>query len=243
MKKSRVKTNMVLFALAALSLAGCSPVYYPNAVSNPILEEKGDLSLSISGGLYGGDVQTAVAIADHFGLSLNGQYYQIRHLTDKSIHTRNIFGEVGAIGFFDFGPSGKFELMAGYGEGNLYGVYQLEGFSDNKSVIQRRACFQPTIGWKREYFSMSMGCRMVMVELQQRSVSYQKFFVEPMVTFKAGFPFMKFFAQVCCPIYAVNTASFVAPPILINVGVQFRVNAKELLSTKKEQPSLLMGTK
>ncbi len=72
---------LVSFAVATLSLPGCTTLYKTNAVYSPMLEKKGDLNISSSFSMAGSgllNANAAYAFSDRAGVMVNGMYHTYR---------------------------------------------------------------------------------------------------------------------------------------------------------------------
>lgn len=118
-KASRVPVVTLLLGVLLLMVTGCAPVYVPNAVHTPMLEERGDVQvgggLGAFGGLTGFDLQAAYAVTDNVGVSADFAHGQEQE-SDPDFH-RHRFGEVGVGYFNDISSVAQFEVYGGYGRG------------------------------------------------------------------------------------------------------------------------------
>lgn len=107
--------KIVFFAVAALTLSGCS-VYHPQAVDIPLMTQKGethvDAALSISYWAVpdASNINATVthAFSDHIALQVHGNY---------GIDT--YYGQLAPGYFLPFGNNGVMEVYAGYGFGGV----------------------------------------------------------------------------------------------------------------------------
>lgn len=96
-------------------ISSCTSTYIPNAISAPLLSEKGDLNVSLCTG-KGLILQSAYAIDNNVGIMLNAS---------EDINSNN-FVEFGAGYFNTWNKNGVFEIYQGYGLGNLKHFYGID---------------------------------------------------------------------------------------------------------------------
>lgn len=118
-KASRVPVFILLLSVLLVMVTGCAPVYVPNAVHTPMLEERGDVQVGGRVGAFGGtrglDLQAAYAVTDKVGVSADFSHGD-EQPDDPDFHLHQ-FGEMG-IGYFnDISSFAQFEVYGGYGRG------------------------------------------------------------------------------------------------------------------------------
>lgn len=118
-KASRLPVLPVVLGGLLLVITGCAPVYVPNTVHSPMLEERGDAQVGGWVGGYGGstgfDLQAALAPTDHVGVSADFSYGE-EPGDDADFH-RHQFGEIGVGYFNDISSWVQAEIYGGYGRG------------------------------------------------------------------------------------------------------------------------------
>lgn len=115
--------KVAAFLAPLLLLSACAPVYTPNSVNTPLLQERGEVQVGgrVSPG-SGGELQVAAALTDHVALMANGSAFWSsgEHREDKTFR-EHFLGEVG-LGYFDrtkewVGRDLQYEVFGGYGWG------------------------------------------------------------------------------------------------------------------------------
>jgi len=201
-----------LAALVPLVFSGCATTLYrPNQLPTPLLREAGELKATVGSN----NLQLAYAPAPHVGLIANGYYGSY----DQNGRSAN--GWLAEAGAGSFGPlpipNLGWEAYGGVG----YGRVTLNDTLDTNGATPRpvhydanavRGFIQPNLGYVTPYFEVGAGARLSGVkylalntrgysaaELQdQRLVSSDVtspvwLFLEPGVTVKAGYKWVKAF--------------------------------------------------
>lgn len=234
-------TRTVAWGLAVVWVAalwaGCAPVYVPNTINNPLLDEAGDVQVGGYLSTNGYDAQGAVAVSDQVGVMANVSYAdwegeRYNNAPPIDFH-RHLFGEVGVGYFTDFGR-GRYDLYAGYGRGWAE-VYDTNLFaaSDGERVRGRysRLFVQPSIGIAYEPVDAIFSMRIVRVQFSSfegesgllrpdRSVA----FIEPAATIRVGPPQFKFVTQAGLVMPIRKYYQFDHQPFSMAFGVQVKLN-------------------
>lgn len=177
----------------AFLMTGCTSVYVPNSRNSPMFRKAGELQGSLSFG-NGLDVQGAVAVTNHIGLTTNFSY-ENRHSSqysttqdDDEYHYHRFLE--GGIGYFENQGKWCYEIYAGYGrgEGASYDNYV---WWSNQSVRATgkfdRYFIQPAFGMNKNIFHFSLVPRVSLVDFKEFSSDAStftinedpKFFFEP----------------------------------------------------------------
>ena len=166
-----MRASKFLLNLApALLLISCQTVYLPNSRNVPMLSKAGEVQGSLSF-LSGYNLQTAVALTDHFAVMGNGSYASSREVwTD--IRSKYTLGELG-VGYFKNDGKIYFDLFGGYGAGktsssdsSLY--FYRKNVSSNhhlSSVNYRKYFIQGGFGLRRKYFEGALALRFSLIDI------------------------------------------------------------------------------
>lgn len=230
------------FPLVALLLGvflfvftGCAPVYVPNSVHTPMLEDKGDGQVSGFVGSSGFDVQTALGVSDHIGVSADFSYGQRADEEDDDFH-RHQFGEVG-IGYFnDISSWSQFEVYGGYGRG------QAETVDEYVFITQQeiratgrydRFFVQPALGFEVGPLRMNGAVRLARVNFYEFETSRETqrrnnpvLFYEPALGLSVGTRAARVGVQAGASVPNQDPADidFDYQPLWLSLGVTFSGN-------------------
>lgn len=224
-----MKTNrffVFLTAIILLGFYGCAPVYIPNVVNTPMLSNKGELQAAVYTGISGFDPQFAYAITDNLGVMLNASFSSKTNDTLNNFH-KHQFVETGVGYFTKIGVSGRFETFGGIGYARLKSDYSNNlwiSFSDLNSL---RLFIQPSIGAATDFFDGSFSTRFVYLSLFQNNLNYNAFFIEPVITAKVGYKYVKAVFQLgfSFPVNS-NELIFSYQPFLFSIGIQAKINTR-----------------
>lgn len=216
-------SNLFVAILISFFAASCAPAYIPNTVNAPLLSNKGEVQASIYAGLSGYDPQVAYAVTDHIGVMFNGSFANQSSDTTDNYH-RHVFGEFGAGYYTKFGDKWRFEVYGGAGLGKIQANYENGLWLSRSDVNNFRAFLQPGIGFTTEVGGFSFNPRLVGVSLYQnggtRTVGY---FMEPTVTGKVGYKFIKAVGQIGFSVPVGEELLFEYNPFIFSVGLQFNI--------------------
>jgi len=211
-----------LLTIGVISLYSCAPSYVPNVINTPLLNNKNEIQASVYGGTSGFDPQLAYAITNNIGVMLNGSF-ENRSDTTNDFHKHN-FVELG-VGYFNkFNNNGIFEFYGGYGFGKLQVKYEDGIFNSYSDVKTNRIFFQPAIGLTAKSVDFSFSSRFVLVGFEQNVLKYNRSYIEPAFTIKAGFKYIRFVTQMGYSI-PLNSNNIVdSQPFMFSIGVQGNIN-------------------
>jgi hypothetical protein len=230
--------NWVLFY--CVFLVSCNPKYYsPNTQNVPLLTEKGETNLTVSGNGNQFEFQVANALTSNFAVKANGGLFIPPDLDNGN------------------GGSGKFlELGVGYfkplASGLVFETYGIIGFGSMEnhlpSTIQTspntkgdisanviRFGVQPNFGYKSKVFSAALSSRIVNLTYSNiegdlifegiNQVNYladnkSNLLIEPALTLKAGLEKIKLQLQYG---YSLNVSNsqFTQDKSYLTLGVNF----------------------
>lgn len=201
-----------------LMVSACNVAYIPNKHNVPLMQYKGDASVSISTT----NLQAAYAVSDH--LAVMGNVYFRQNSWENSPDSNNtmvwdyqanrFLGEA-ALGYYQsLGKDGVFEVYGGGGLGSIRFTLddQNPAFSKEYQASMVKAFIQPDIGYKSEYFDAVFSTRLSYIGFSNVDTTnytpaglvsdnlfnldkHPYFFVEPAITLRFGYRFIKAYAQ------------------------------------------------
>jgi len=225
-----MKTKFLIVPIVFIILSffyGCAPVYIPTVINTPLLSKQGEFQAVLNTGVSGFDPQFAYAITDHIGVMLNGSYINRTNDTLNNFH-KHLAVETGAGYYTKIGNSGRFEVFGGVGYSRLKADYSNNLWISRTDVNSYKLFIQPAIGATTDIFDGSFATRFVRVNLFQDQLKYTGYFIEPVLTAKVGYKFIKFVMQVgvSIPINS-NELVFSYQPFLFSIGIQTKLNFKK----------------
>jgi hypothetical protein len=221
-------------------LAGCSHSYYaPNAQQVPLFTEKHQVQITgYAGGgdiIKSNDLHVAASLTDHFAITGSGNWISSTNDVNSSNQMYGRYGEF-ALGYFQkIDRLGVFEIYGGTGSSFQHHDYDSAQTSDLRYT---KYFIQPVIGLKKAHFEGGISFRISYVnftDIINSSYTHDGMpiktgytFFEPAVTIRTGFSFVKFQAQwQIVSSLASNRTTFAYSGDMVNVGVQFVINAKK----------------
>ena len=197
----------IVTVITTLTLAGCSPKYYtPNTQNVPLLSEKGETSLTLSGNVNQIEFQAAYAISEGFALMANGGLF-IPADQDNGNGGSGKFMELGAGYFKPIDENFVFETYGIIGFGSVenhlpstMSAYPMTSGDISANVF--RYGIQPNFGYKSKQFSAAISSRLVNLNYNkiegdlffedENQVDYLKsnnsnLLLEPALTLRGGF--------------------------------------------------------
>lgn len=241
MKASRLSVLVVLLGLALPVLPACAPVYVPNTVHAPMLEERGDIQVGGYAGTSGIDLQAAAALTDHVGafadFSFGNQEGDADDPANDDDFHRHRFGEVGIGYFTELGRVGHFEVYGGYGLGQAEAADEYQFISPGLVTATGRYTrffVQPAVGVDVGPLRVNGAARLVRVnfyEFETSSLTVSEdqtaFFVEPAVGLSLGTGTVRFGTQVGMSRVlpdADDNVAFDYQPLWFSIGMQLKLN-------------------
>jgi hypothetical protein len=198
----------------------CAPAYIPNVVNTPLLTGKNDLNLAVYTSTAGFDAQSSFAVTDQIGIMANGSWADRTSDSSNNFHKHAFFE--GGLGYYSrFGNSGVADVYAGYGYGWVESNYDVGFYTDYANATISRIFIQPGVGAVTDIFDGSFSSRLVMVTISQGNVSETGYFIEPVLTGKVGYKYVKFVAQMGMSIpFDKDQFDFEYQPFMISLGMQ-----------------------
>ncbi len=231
MRKSNVKIKMrLLYIILLISVTGIissckTPEYIPNMVNTPMFNNKGEFQANIATGTSVFDAQVAYSVTDHIGLMVNSSFADHTDDSTDEFHKHMIFE--GGVGYYNkIGTKGRYEIFGGYGFGEVEG-YE-ESFTDSYADAKfRRFFIQPAIGLSNNVFDGSFAPRICLISLKSDEYKKSEYevFIEPVITAKVGYRYVKFIMQfgLSIPFGGADQVYFDSQPLIFNIGMHFNL--------------------
>lgn len=198
--------------IAFFSHSCTTTLYTSNAVNAPLLTQKGQIKVNATNS----DMQFAVAAGNHLGIMANG-YFQ-SHKSSNNYQHRGGLLELGAGYYTQRKEHMVFEAYAGGGMGRVYKQEMVKSPDNNSDYLGSftangaKLFIQPGVGFTSAAFDLALTQRISMVKYTRftsnnLSQEYLKndylenitepmyVFVEPAITARLGFRFIKLQAQ------------------------------------------------
>ncbi|MBK6833649.1 MAG: hypothetical protein IPG89_04965 [Bacteroidetes bacterium] len=211
--------NKLFVCILTFALNACTPAYIPNVINTPMLTNKGEIQAAVYTGTSNFDQQFAYAPTDHFGLMLNGSFAYNLNTASGYKHMHK-FVELGAGYYTKLENNGRFEVFGGFGGGNLKSKNISDLWNETVNANSYRIFIQPSIGASTQLFDGSLATRLVMVNIYQGSHTTTGYLIEPALTGKVGYKYVKAVAQLGLSIPAGNSVKFAYQPFMFSLGIQ-----------------------
>lgn len=241
-----MKKAFPFIAIACLGIVGCSPKYYvPSTQNVPLLSEKGQLDLNVNGNQNQVGFQSAYAATKGLALQLNGALV-IPADDDNGNGGSGSFVEIGAGYFRPITDHLVFETYGIFGAGGMRNhfpnsVVDHPGTDGRISATHYRYGLQPDFGYRSKHFFAGVSARFMGVtytDIQgslmfdgKDQANYLRnnstiFLIEPAITLKAGFEWIKVQLQAG---YSINASHIEFPQdrIHASIGLNFQFQTKD----------------
>lgn len=224
MKKRKIHKLIYFLAFLILIVSSCAPAYVANVINTPLLSNKGEIQAAVYTGTSGFDPQFSYAISDHIGLMINGSFENRTSDSTENFH-KHQFVEIGSGYYNEIGRNGRFEVFGGLGSGKLKAEYSNNLWKSLSDVSNTRVFIQPSIGVVSNIFDGSFSSRFVLINLYQGSNKNTGLFVEPAITGKLGFKYLKAVLQLglSLPVNS-NNIHFLYQPVMFSIGLEANLN-------------------
>jgi hypothetical protein len=236
-----MKSAPITGILAACLLAGCSPRYYaPNTHNVPLMREKGQINLQVSGNSDLAEFQGAYALSKQFAMQLNGALF-----VPKDHENGN-----GGSGSFAEGGFGYYKPVRNNFVFETYGLLAYGSFENHlPSTIEDypgtsgkissaifRYGIQPSFGYFSKYFSIAVSARLLGLNYSgiQGNLTYNNedqiallksqnssLLLEPALTIRGGLERIKLQLQLGGS-YNLTHSNFRQDHSLMSIGLHFR---------------------
>ncbi|MFB6257170.1 MAG: hypothetical protein ABEH38_00635 [Flavobacteriales bacterium] len=232
----------LLIALAFL--ASCQPIYRPTVVNQPLMSGKGDVQLSAHTGTNGNDFQAAgaptknVVVMGHYN-TFSGEYEGDSLNEYKRDHS---LLEIGG-GFFhqlgdqgENGNAGVVEVIGGYGNGNAKNYSDF--WTDQRAEVKgsyHKFFVQPGVGYHHNIFDVGLAPRVSIIDYYEMKVLSEDgalqpnwdrgtdVFLEPALTGRLGYKFVKLQMQMGLSIPVGSKPSYQYQPFMFSIGLHIDI--------------------
>lgn len=238
-----MKNTLLLFSYVTIIalFTSCSPKFYsPNTHNVPLISQKGDVHITVSGNADQVELQGAAGVSDAFSVILNGGLF-IPKNEDNGNGGSGKFIEAGPGFFLPVASDFVFETYGLIGIGSFENhMPGSTGETNTKGDISARLTrlgVQPNFGYKSEYFTIGISSRFVHVGYsdikgdlifeERDQIQYLKdhgsnFMIEPALTLRGGIDKAKFQFQIGKS-FNISNPDFRQDDILMTVGLFFKL--------------------
>lgn len=158
--------NLLIYLFVAFAIVSCSPKFYiPNTQNVPLLSEKGETNLTLSGNDNQVEFQGAYAITENIAVKANGGLFIPKDLDNGNGGSGN-FIEIGGGYFKPFSENWVFEAygILGFGSFENHLPSTKNDYPKTNGDISAnlfRVGIQPNFGYKSKYISAAVSSRIV----------------------------------------------------------------------------------
>jgi hypothetical protein len=242
----------IVILISAILFCSCTHYYYvPNLQNVPLFKEKNEIHLSGSygGGMHSNsiEVQGSYSLPYNIGLMANYLHGRGGDFSNNDYGKGNYFE--GALGYYkpfkEF--EGVFEIYGGIGSGNQHHEYSSRHFDqweyyrkyDGSSDLSFSKLFlQPSFGLTFDMFDVALStriCRLSFTDIKNSitdSVEVDKvnylsdkshYFIEPAVTLRGGWKYIKFQFQLAYSGYLGHPEYYFYDDIHLSAGLYFTI--------------------
>lgn len=229
-----------LILVMGIGLASCNPKFYsPNTQNVPLISEKGETNLTLSGNGNQVEFQGAYGVSEGFALQANGGLFIPPDL-DNGNGGSGKFIELGAGYFKPLTSNLVFETYALFGMGSFENHFPTtnSGSPLTKGDLSGnilRIGIQPNFGYKSNHFSAAISSRFVnltynkiegdLIFEDENQLTYLKnnssnFLIEPALTLRGGFEKLKLQVQYGYS-FNLSNSDFRQDDSFLTVGLNF----------------------
>jgi hypothetical protein len=218
----------LILALFIILANSCSPpVYHATMVNTPLLSNEGEINAAMNISVSGFEPQIAYALTDNVGLMLNGCFNKISN--DNSIYYQRVqFLEIGTGYYTKIQEYVRFEAYGGLGFGNNIFYYHNNNEPYTENVPFTKFFVQPAIGSTMDFVDAAFSSRFVLAVINDTNASYYRYYIEPTVTLKIGYRYVKFVMQggFSLPFLDDNAQlqGRLHQPLMLGFGIQANIN-------------------
>ena len=221
--------GIVVIAVVFVLFNACAPAYIPGSVNTPLLRGKGEYNIGGNVGFNGVDVQLSASVSEHIGLMVATSYSDRDNDSSDTYH-RHLYGDVG-VGYFNrFTDNFMYEVYGGAGMGHIESYWQgtdiLEGLEYHTRADMKRIFVQPAVGFIHDAIDVSFATKFMLMNLELKDKTYNDFYVEPAVSLKAGYKFVRFVGQIGFSVPMQEEIMYEYKPWIVNMGLQFTLGRK-----------------
>ena len=216
-----MKISFIKFCLLIFIFEACAPIYVPNVINAPLLSNKNELQASINTGTSGFDPQIAYAVTDNIGIMLNGSFKDSKSDSLEDYH-KHQFGEIG-IGYYKkLDENARFEVFTGFGYGKIKAYTEFAFLNDYVNLESYRFFIQPDIGITNKIIDASFSTRFIVFNTINNNINYNRMFLEPALTFRVGYKYIKFSVQVGYS-FALSSSIINYEPFIFSIGLHAKL--------------------
>lgn len=230
----------LIFLALGFGIVSCNPVFYtPNTQNVPLISEKGETNLTLSGNGNQVEFQGAYGIGENIAIKADGGLFIPADL-DNGNGGSGKFLELGAGYFKSVAPNWVYETygLIGFGSVENHLVSTTGDNPQTKGDISAsllRIGIQPNFGYKSKYFSAAISSRFVNLSYRniegdlifegENQSNYLKdhssnFLVEPALTLRGGFEKVKLQVQYGYSLNLTNS-NFKQDNPFLTIGLNF----------------------
>lgn len=224
-------SQQLFFVLGILVIiSSCNPTYLPNTINSPIFSNKGEFQTRMIGGASGFNPQFSYALTHHWGVMLNGSFFN--PADEFNVHHPTTLVELGTGLYSNTNGWFVYEIFTGFGGGQSYGNIEIDpGNTILSNSNYSRFFIQPALGVVTEFFDMSLATRFVALDVIPEvatTLRTSQGFFEPALSLAVGFRYVKLHAQMgfSLPMGDQNNLAFQYQPFMFNTGIVGRIGRK-----------------
>lgn len=235
-----MRNLIVLLSLTLFGLMSCSPKYYsPNTQNVPLISEKGETNLTLSGNGNQIEFQGATGISHHFAIKANASLFIPSDL-DNGNGGSGKFIEFGGGYFNEVANNWVFETYGIVGFGSVENhlpstITDNPGTKGDISASIVRAGIQPNFGFKSKYFSAAISTRFVnlwhnniegdLIFAGENQIDFlnenaSNFLIEPALTLRGGLEKIKLQIQYGRS-WNISNSDFRQDKEFLTIGLNF----------------------
>lgn len=234
------KASHLIFLLVGLGFASCNPKFYtPNTQNVPLISEKGETNLTLSGNGNQVEFQGAFGVTENIAVQANGGLFIPSDL-DNGNGGSGKFIEVGGGYFRPITENWVFESygIVGLGSFENHLPSTKDQHPETKGDLSAnilRVGVQPNFGYKSKYFSAAVSSRIVnlsyskiegdLIFEDQPQTNYltnhsSHFLIEPALTIRGGVEKIKLQLQFGYS-FNLSNKNFRQDPSFLTLGLNF----------------------
>ncbi len=230
----------LILLVVGFGFASCSPIYYSANTQNvPLISEKGETNLTLSGNTNQVEFQGAYGITENIAIKANGGLFIPSNLDN---------GDGGSGKFIEFG-GGYFKPVTENWIFETYGILGIGGFENHFPSTKAdypltngdisanilRVGIQPNFGFKSKYFSAAVSSRFVNLfysniqgnlmfdnknQQDYLNENSSNFLLEPAITLRGGFEQFKLQLQYGYS-FNLSNSDFRQDKTFLTLGLNF----------------------
>ena len=235
-----MKKSISIILLIGAFATSCSPLFYsPNTQNVPLISQKGDNTLNVSGNGNQVELQGAYGITESIAIQANGGLYIPRN-EDNGNGGSGKFLEIGAGYFTPIADNFVFETYGIIGVGSMENHFPTtQGDTGSKGDISAnvmRIGIQPNFGYKSKHFEAALSSRIVNLTYNnikgdlnfngENQIIFlndnkSNFLIEPAITLRAGLERVKLQVQYGYS-YNLSNSDFKQDNSFLTLGLSFK---------------------